>query len=103
MVASPICRLKREPNSTRENKSRLVLSTPNRPGAVHTLLEPLARHGVDMSNLQSRPARAGLWEYVFYVDFKGHREDAAVAAALRDLDERAAFVKVLGSYPVAAI
>ncbi len=86
-----------------DDRTSLVLSTPNRPGAVHTLLEPLARHGVDMSNLQSRPARAGLWEYVFYVDFKGHREDAAVAAALKELDERAAFVKVLGSYPVAAI
>src|SRR5690606_2037125 len=86
-----------------DDRTSLVLSTPNHPGAVHTLLEPLARHGVDMSNLQSRPARAGLWEYVFYVDFKGHREDAAVAAALRELDERAAFVKVLGSYPVAAI
>lgn len=86
-----------------EDRTSLVLSTLNRPGAVHTLLEPLARHGVDLSNLQSRPARSGLWEYVFYIDFKGHREDAPVAAALKELNERAAFVKVLGSYPVAAI
>jgi chorismate mutase/prephenate dehydratase len=85
------------------DKTSLVCSAPNRPGAMHSLLEPLARHGVDMTKLQSRPARGGLWEYVFYVDIDGHREDTAVAAALKELNERAAFVKVLGSYPVAAI
>ena len=63
----------------------------------------LARHGVDLTKLQSRPARSGLWEYVFYADIKGHREDAQVAAALQELNERAAFVKIIGSYPVAAI
>jgi len=85
------------------DKTSLVCSAPNRPGAMHSLLEPLARHGVDMTKLQSRPARGGLWEYVFYVDVDGHREDTEVAAALKELNERAAFVKVLGSYPVAAI
>jgi chorismate mutase/prephenate dehydratase len=86
-----------------KDRTSLVFSAPNRPGAIHTLLEPLARHGVDMSKLQSRPAQAGLWEYVFYADINGHREDAGVAAALAELAERAAFLKVLGSYPVAAI
>ena len=56
-----------------------------------------------MTKLQSRPAQSGLWEYVFYADINGHRQDADVAAALKELAERAAFVKVLGSYPVAAI
>ncbi|MDO9597347.1 MAG: prephenate dehydratase [Azoarcus sp.] len=86
-----------------KDKTSLVCSAPNRPGAMHALLEPLARHGVDMTKLQSRPARGGLWEYVFYVDIEGHQSDAEVAAALTELVERAAFVKVLGSYPVAAI
>ncbi|NMG28240.1 prephenate dehydratase [Aromatoleum evansii] len=86
-----------------EDKTSLVCSSLNRPGAMHALLEPLARHGVDMTKLQSRPARGGLWEYVFYVDIDGHREDANVSAALQELNERAAFVKILGSYPVAAI
>lgn len=85
------------------DKTSLVFSAPNRPGAMHTLLEPLARHGVDMTKLQSRPARGGLWEYVFYVDFVGHQSDQEVASALRELNERAAFVKILGSYPVSAI
>ena len=86
-----------------QDRTSLVFSTPNRPGAIHGLLEPLARHGVDMTKLQSRPARSGLWEYVFYADINGHREDPAVAAALEELNERAAFVKIIGSYPVAAI
>ncbi|MCB1905789.1 MAG: prephenate dehydratase [Rhodocyclaceae bacterium] len=86
-----------------KDKTSLVLSARNRPGAMHDLLEPLARHDVDMTKLQSRPARGGLWEYVFYVDFLGHREDPQVAAALAELKERAAFVKILGSYPVAAL
>jgi chorismate mutase/prephenate dehydratase len=85
------------------DRTSLVFSALNRPGAVHALLEPLARHGVDMTKLQSRPARAGLWEYVFYADIEGHQQDAHVQAALHELNERAAFVKVLGSYPVAAI
>ncbi|MFN3986953.1 MAG: prephenate dehydratase [Rhodocyclaceae bacterium] len=89
--------------SSGHDKTSIVFSAPNRPGAMHALLEPLASHGVDMTKLQSRPARGGLWEYVFYVDFKGHRSDPLVAAALDELNDRAAFVKVIGSYPVAAI
>ncbi len=84
------------------DKTSLVLSAPNRPGAVHDLLTPLAEHGVSMTKLESRPARSGLWEYVFYIDIEGHQKDANVAAALAKLKKAAAFVKVLGSYPTAA-
>ena len=83
------------------DKTSLVMSAPNRPGAVHDLLLPLAQHGVSMSKLESRPSRTGLWEYVFYVDIEGHQSDPKVAAALAQLKQIAAFVKVLGSYPVA--
>jgi len=83
------------------DKTSLVMSAPNRPGAVHDLLLPLAQHGVSMSKLESRPSRTGLWEYVFYVDIEGHQSDPEVAAALAQLKQIAAFVKVLGSYPVA--
>lgn len=86
-----------------QDKTSLAFSSLNRPGAMYTLLAPLARHGVDMTKLESRPARNGLWEYVFYADVQGHRLDANVTAALKDLGDEAAFVKVLGSYPVAAI
>jgi chorismate mutase/prephenate dehydratase len=88
------------PPSGRDETS-LVMSAPNRPGAVHHLLEPFARHGVSMTRFESRPARTGLWEYFFFVDIAGHRNDPPVALALAELSERAPFLKLLGSYPAA--
>ena len=84
-----------------KDETSLVMSAKNQPGAVHALLEPFARHGVSMSRLESRPARTGLWEYLFFVDLEGHQTDAAVAAALGELKTRAPFLKLLGSYPSA--
>jgi len=83
------------------DKTSLVTSTHNRPGAMHDLLAPLAEHGVSMTRLESRPSRTGMWEYVFFIDLEGHEQDAAVAAALAGVRERAAFLKILGSYPAA--
>jgi len=83
------------------DKTSLVLSTRNVPGAVHDLLTPLAKHGVSMTRLESRPARTGLWEYVFFIDIEGHRQEPQVAKALNLLARKAAMLKVLGSYPVA--
>ena len=82
-----------------KDKTSLVMSAANRPGAVHSLLAPLAKHGVSMTKLESRPARSGLWEYVFFLDIEGHQSEAKVASALAELKQVAAFVKVLGSYP----
>ena len=87
------------PPSGRDETS-LVMAAPNKPGALLHLLEPLARHGVSMTRFESRPARTGLWEYLFFVDFAGHQQDAASAAALQELRIRAPFLKLLGSYPV---
>ena len=78
----------------------LVVSVPNRPGAVHDLLEPLKRHGVSMTRFESRPAKSGQWEYYFYIDLLGHISEPHVAAALDDLVNLCAFYKVIGSYPV---
>ena len=88
----------RVPPSGRDETS-LVMSAPNKPGALLHLLEPLARHGVSMTRFESRPARTGLWEYLFFVDFAGHQQDPAAAAALAELKTRAPFLKLLGSYP----
>lgn len=84
-----------------KDKTSLVMSAANRPGAVHELLAPLAQYGVSMTKLESRPARSGLWEYVFFLDIEGHQRDEKVATALTGLKQVAAFVKVLGSYPAA--
>ncbi len=84
-----------------KDKTSLVMSAPNQPGAVHGLLAPLARHQVSMTRFESRPSRTGLWEYLFFLDIEGHREDEPVARALEELREQAPFLKILGSYPVA--
>jgi chorismate mutase/prephenate dehydratase len=85
------------------DKTSLVLSAKNRPGAVYELLAPLARHGVGMTKLESRPSNAGLWEYLFYLDLDGHQQDDKVVQALAELTDKAAFLKILGSYPVAVL
>lgn len=78
----------------------LVVSVPNRPGAVHDILVPLKVHGVSMTRFESRPARSGQWEYYFYIDLQGHPSQDHVKAALADLQRLCAFYKVLGTYPV---
>ena len=93
-----------EPPPTGRDRTSLVMSAENRPGAVHALLSPLAENGVSMTRIESRPARAmrsTLWEYLFFIDIEGHRQDERVARALVALGARAPFLKVLGSYPVA--
>ncbi len=81
------------------DKTSLIMSAHNRTGALAGLLAPISEGGVSMTRLESRPARHTLWEYVFFVDIEGHREDEKVAAALAELERRAAYLKVLGSYP----
>ena len=83
------------------DKTSLIMSTRNVPGAMHDLLTPLAVNQVSMTRLESRPSRTGLWEYVFYVDVEGHQQDANVARALSELKQKASFLKNLGSYPAA--
>ncbi|MBC7779725.1 MAG: ACT domain-containing protein, partial [Proteobacteria bacterium] len=83
------------------DKLSLVLAARNQPGAVYALLEPLAANGVGMSRFESRPARNGRWEYMFFVDIEGHPSEPHVARALRELEARAMFVKRLGAYPAA--
>ena len=78
----------------------LVVSVPNKPGAVHDLLMPLKNNGVSMTRFESRPAKSGQWEYYFYIDIQGHISQPHVAAALKELQGLCAFYKVLGSYPI---
>jgi chorismate mutase/prephenate dehydratase len=92
---------RQEVSPSGRDKTSLVMSALNRPGAMHELLTPLAQHGVSMTRLESRPSRTGMWEYVFFVDIEGHEHDVPVTAALEGLRSRAAFLKILGSYPAA--
>ena len=88
------------PPASKKDCISLVVSVPNRPGAVHDILVPLKVHGVSMTRFESRPARSGQWEYYFYIDLQGHPSQDHVQAALTDLQRLCAFYKVLGIYPV---
>ncbi|HSH48649.1 MAG TPA: prephenate dehydratase [Halomonas sp.] len=86
-----------------EDKTSIVVAMRNQPGALHELLEPFHRHQIDMTRLETRPSRSGVWNYVFFIDFKGHHHEPRVAAVLEEVRLRAAEVKVLGSYPVGVL
>ncbi len=82
-----------------QDKTSLLLSGRNRPGSLSRLLAPLARRGINMTRIESRPSRASRWEYVFFIDLDGHAKDRKLKLALADLEKEAAFMKWLGSYP----
>jgi chorismate mutase/prephenate dehydratase len=88
------------PSASGKDCVSLVVSVPNKPGAVHDLLIPLKNHGVSMTRFESRPARSGQWEYYFYIDLAGHPSQPHVASALKELQSSCAFYKLLGSYAV---
>jgi chorismate mutase / prephenate dehydratase len=92
-----------QPKPSGLDKTSLVLSARNRAGAVYEMLTPFATRGVSMTKFESRPSRVALWEYLFFVDLEGHRDDPQVAEALEEVGRIAGYIKVLGSYPVAVL
>ena len=83
------------------DKTSIVFSTKNQPGALYEALGEFARRGINLTKLESRPTRQKPWQYNFYLDFEGHREDAAAREALANVEKLTIFLKVLGSYPKA--
>jgi len=85
------------------DKTSLLLSCRNETGGLYRLLAPLAEHCLSMTRIESRPSRRGIWDYVFYIDLLGHRQDAPVGKALQQLEQDALYCKILGSYPEAVL
>lgn len=86
---------------TGNDKTSLLVSTGNQPGALYSILEPFVAHGISMNKIESRPSRKGLWNYVFFIDIDGHLTDMNIAKALATLERKASMLKILGSYPKA--
>src|SRR5216684_1809520 len=86
------------PRREGEAKTMLVMATAHQPGSLHTCLGVLAANQINLLKLESRPSRQRSWEYVFYLDFAGHRDDPPVRSALADLAGHTTFCKVLGSF-----
>ena len=84
---------------TGNDKTSLMFSVKDRPGALFHLLKPFSDEGINLTKIESRPTRRKAWEYVFFVDLMGHIGDAKVQAALKQIEPHCVFVRVLGSYP----
>lgn len=94
---------RQETQPSGSDKTSLLVSTPNRPGALYRLLEAFAHQGIGMTRIESRPSRQAMWEYVFLIDIEGHAQDQLVAETLGQLQAEASYLKILGSYPKAVL
>ncbi|PCI16661.1 MAG: prephenate dehydratase [Piscirickettsiaceae bacterium] len=93
----------REIPATGDDKTSMMISTKNVAGALQGVLAPFAYAGISLNKIESRPSRQGAWEYVFFVDIDGHKDDENVAKVLKELEPNVNFLTVLGSYPKAVI
>ncbi|MCC5857947.1 MAG: prephenate dehydratase [Ectothiorhodospiraceae bacterium] len=94
---------RQSPPATGDDKTSLVVSRTDQPGGLCRLLEPLGRHGINMTRLDARPSRQGVWEYAFFIDFVGHVDDENVQQALAEMREQTSLFRILGSYPRAVL
>lgn len=88
---------------SRQDKTSLLVSVKNKPGALYHVLEPFHRRGISLTRLETRPSNSGTWAYVFYIDFEGHIEDEKVQAVIGEISPDAVEIKHLGSYPVGVL
>ena len=84
-----------------DDKTSILLAGAEGPGVLHSLLEPLARHGLNMTRIESRPASSAAWSYVFFIDVDGHAETEPLKSALQEMQQVSSLTRVLGSYPKA--
>jgi chorismate mutase/prephenate dehydratase len=90
-------------NASGNDKTSILVSTRNEPGALYRVLGPFHRHGISLTRIETRPAKSGTWSYVFFIDFDGHLSDPGIEAVMKEVAEVAMEVRPLGSYPQAVI
>ncbi|MEW9570177.1 prephenate dehydratase [Rhodanobacter sp. Si-c] len=83
------------------DRTSLLITVNDQPGALYHVLSPFAQHGVSLNRIESRPAHSGKWQYAFFIDVSGHIQDEALQAAVKEIEQSVAQLRVLGSYPVA--
>ena len=86
-----------------DDKTALLISTRNIPGALFRLLEPLENEGISLTRIETRPSRTENWAYIFFIEFHGHHQDEGVKRVIKLISEKSSYVKVLGSFPAAVI
>ncbi len=91
---------KKETPATKPAKTTLVISITDRPGGLYQILKEFALANINLTKIESRPAKRNLGDYLFFIDLVGHREDPAVKKCLESIEDMAALFRVLGSYPI---
>lgn len=86
-----------------KDKTSILVSTRNEPGALYKILEPFHRHDISLTRIETRPARSGSWSYVFFIDFDGHQSQENIQQVLKEVEDVSMEVRPLGSYPQAVI
>ncbi|MDD5155978.1 MAG: prephenate dehydratase [Candidatus Omnitrophica bacterium] len=89
-------------NPTGCDRTSIMFSVRDRVGALHDMLLPFKKYGINLTKIESRPSKKKAWDYYFFVDLEGHRNNRKVKKALAELEEKCNFLKILGSYPVGA-
>jgi len=92
---------KKELKRTGKDKTSLLFAVKDEAGALYKALEPFYKHNVNLTKIESRPSKEKSWDYVFFVDLEGHKDDEKVKSAIEELKKRAKMVRILGSYPSA--
>lgn len=87
-------------SSTKNDRTSIMCSVKDRVGALHDMLVPFKKNKVSLTKIESRPSKRKAWEYYFFIDMLGHIESPHVAKALKELEKKSAYLKILGSYPI---
>ncbi len=85
---------------TGHDKTSLLFSVKDKVGALYEMLLPFRKYGVNLTKIESRPSKKKAWEYYFFVDINGHQDDEKIKKALKELESKCTYLKILGSYPV---
>ncbi len=90
---------KKESPETGNDKTSIILSIKHEPGSLYRIIENFHKNNVNLTKIESRPTKANTWEYNFYVDFEGHKNNSKIIEMLKKIKQESIFMKILGSYP----
>jgi chorismate mutase/prephenate dehydratase len=85
---------------TGQDRTSILFSIKDKVGALHAMLTPFYKYHINLTKIESRPSKKRAWDYYFFIDIEGHREDTRVKKAIDQLEGMCKYLKILGSYPV---
>jgi prephenate dehydratase len=94
---------KKESPETGNDKTSIIFSIKHEPGSLHKIIENFHKENVNLTKIESRPTKSNTWEYNFYVDFEGHKNNSKILEMLKKIQQETLFMKILGSYPSAKL